>query len=185
MRRRGNEFILHAQYFTIWALLFFLERSSEIGALLLKSVEINRTLPARMFDEVSQGFLRFSEVFSFAVEVPRFKCGFLALNTLSQGMHIQLCQAASPMVCIPASTCTCLTSEMCENACGSARSVPLEGPQLTLLLNCPLCSAWVKNQLFSRKVSRLEGGYLCHRPQSQSSRSPLSHGQSLVCSLLC
>ena len=40
--------VLHDQ---IW--LFFLERSSEIGALLLKSVEIKCTLPARMFDEVS------------------------------------------------------------------------------------------------------------------------------------
>ena len=68
------------------------------------------------------------------------------------------------MVCIPASTCTCLTSVMCENACGSIRSMPLDGTliALTLLLNCPLCSAWAKHwrtirlkQLFSRKVSQI------------------------------
>ena len=68
------------------------------------------------------------------------------------------------MVCIPASTCTCLTSEICEKACGTTRSVPLDGTQiaLTLLLNCPLCSAWAIHwrtirlkRLFSRRVSQI------------------------------
>ena len=68
------------------------------------------------------------------------------------------------MVCIPASTCTCLTFEMCENACGKTRSMPLDGTliALTLLFNCPLCSAWAihwrtirLNRLFSRRVSQM------------------------------
>ena len=68
------------------------------------------------------------------------------------------------MVCVPASTCTCLTSEICENACGKTRSMPLDGTRiaLTLLFNCPLCSAWAIHwrtirlkQLFSRRVSQI------------------------------
>ena len=59
----------------------------------------------------------------------------------------QLRQAASPMMQIPASTCTCRTSVLCENACGSILPALLDGTRMALTLpcSCPLCSASVKH----------------------------------------
>ena len=103
---------------------------------------------------------------TFAAEAPYFKGGFVNQNTVLQGMGKQCVRHLKQRQSEPNFNITIVASnlEMCENACGSTRSVLLEGTiiALTLLLNCPLCSAWVKHwrtirlkQWFSRKVSQI------------------------------
>ena len=65
------------------------------------------------------------------------------LGRCTMSNRLQCCQAASPMVCTPASTCKCLTSFECVKAWGSTCPERVGGTWMALafLFICPLCSA--------------------------------------------
>ena len=98
---------------------------------------------------------------------------------------LQCCQAASPMVWIPAST-SCLTSLVCVKAWDNTRPARMGGTRMALarIFSCPLCSAWLKDCRTTR-LKRLQFVRVSQMGFARISPVSLCAKTSLLPKVLC